>query len=648
ALYERLDEVKGKRRETLAEHRADALLSRELASLRRDVALDLPGGLADLARRPPDNKALNELFTKLEFTGLAVRYVEEEPVPEGPELVQTGFATVQTEAELDALGRALAASERFAFQAFLSDVHPVAARLVGLAFATDLERAWYVPLGHWTLEPRGQLHAAAVLARLGPLLADPAKEKLVTDVKTAIETGTRHGFELRGVTFDPMLASYLADAGQFEHSLDNIAKGSLGHEAVAYSAIAGSGKRQEPPEQVPVQNFAPWACERAQLTVAATDALRPRLAELEASAALLDDVELPLARVLADMELTGVKVDVALLNELSAELGARARVLEAEAHAAAGKEFAIGSPKQLGDVLFTDLGLPTVKKTRTGWSTDSEVLEELMESHDHPLPALVLEWRKVQKLKSTYTDVLPALVRKETGRVHTLFNQAVAATGRLSSESPNLQNIPVRTEEGRRIRAAFVPADGNLLVSADYSQIELRILAHLSGDERMTRGFVDGADIHRRTASEMLGVPEGDITALQRGMAKAINFGILYGMSAARLSREQGITRAEARDYIDAYYARYPRIRRWKEDVLNEARLRGYVKTLFGRVRMVGDLRSRNRMASMAAERVAINTPVQGSAADIIKIAMVSLHERLRREIPGASLLLQVHDELVF
>lgn len=645
ALYERLGEVKGKRRENLADNRDKALLSRELATLRRDVPLDLPGGLADLRRQEPDNKALNELFTRLEFSGLAGRYVDAPPPASGPELLQTGFRTAQSEAALDALARALTAAERFAFQVFTSDTHPVAARLVGLAFATDLERAWYVPLGHWTLEPEGQLAAELVLGRLSPLLADPAREKLVTDVKTAIEAGARHGFALRGVTCDPMLASYLVDAGQFEHSLDNIAKGSLGHEALAYTAIAGSGKRQEPPQQVPVASFAPWACERVQLTIAATDALRPRLAELEQSAALLTDVELPLARVLAAMELTGVRVDVPLLHALSAELGARARALEADAHAAAGKDFALGSPKQLGDVLFGDLGLPTGKKTRTGWSTDSEVLEELREHH--PLPGLVLEWRKLQKLKSTYTDVLPALVRPETGRVHTSFNQAVAATGRLSSENPNLQNIPIRTDEGRRIRAAFIPADGNVLVSADYSQIELRILAHLSGDERMTRGFLDGADIHRRTASEMLGVPEGDITSQQRGMAKAVNFGILYGMSAVRLAREQGITRSEARDYIDAYYARYPRVRRWKEDVLSEARLRGYVSTLFGRVRLVGDLRARNRMASMAAERVAINTPVQGSAADIIKIAMVSLHARLERELPEARLLLQVHDELV-
>ncbi|MFT7581097.1 MAG: DNA polymerase-1 [Myxococcota bacterium] len=364
---------------------------------------------------------------------------------------------------------------------------------------------------------------------------------------------------------------------------------------------------------------------------------------------LYREMEHPLAFVLAEMEGEGVSIDVPLMRRLSHDLGERARLLEQQAHAAAGRPFALGSPKQLAEVLFNELGLPPSKKTKTGYSTDSSVLEEL--SAVHPLPVLVLEWRQVSKLKSTYTDVLPTLVQPRTGRIHTIFNQAVAATGRLSSEQPNLQNIPIRTETGRRIRGAFVAragADNPILVSADYSQIELRILAHLSGDARMQQAFHDGADIHRRTAAEMLGKDESEVTGDERAMAKTINFGILYGMSAFRLAKEQGISRSEAKDYIEAYYARYPAIRTWKEGILKVGRASGYVQTLFGRIRNVSDLRSRNGIARSGAERVAINTPVQGTAADIIKKAMVSVDARLKRELPSAKMVLQVHDELVF
>jgi len=646
-VYDNLGSIRGKRRENLERHRDDAVLSRRLATLADDVELDLD--FADLARSEPDREALSELFRRLEFTALYRDYHAPGAAPAGavdvPTLSRDAFRVAWDADELAALVRAAEGAERIALTALTSEPHPIAGELVGLSVAVDEARAWYLPLRHRTLEAGTQLDPTAALDALRPLLEDAERPKAAHDTKRLVEVLAREGITVRGVDFDPMLASYLLDAGRYAHTLPNIALTWLDHKALAYADVAGSGARQKRPDQVPIETLAPHACEEAQLTLCLAPILGPRLTDAGLDG-LLRDMELPLAAVLADMELAGIRVDVDVMAGLSAELGARADALEARAHEAAGRTFSLGSPKQLAEVLFGDLGLTPIKKTRTGYSTDSSVLEEL--ASEHPLPELALEWRHITKLKSTYTDVLPTLVDPRTGRIHTLFNQAVAATGRLSSEAPNLQNIPIRTEDGRRIRAAFVPAEGARLFCADYSQIELRILAHLSGDERMQRGFAEGADIHRRTAAEMLEVPEDAITSEQRGMAKAINFGILYGMSAFRLSREQGLSRQEAKAYIDAYYARYPRIRAWKQEILEAGRRDGYVSTLFGRIRNVADLGARNGIARAAAERIAVNTPVQGSAADIIKAAMIAIHRRLSRELPSARLLLQVHDELVF
>jgi len=661
-VYANLERIKGKRKQTLADNKDNAYLSKRLATLRTDVPLGL--GLEDLARKDPNRAALAELFGRLEFKAWQREYLDEpteEELADAQQVVadlnDPVVVTVRTPDALRAMVTELAAAERIAVAVQTTDPHPVAARLVGLSLATDPKRAWYVPVAHGAVDDAAQtslfsapatpaqLPLDAVLDALGPVLRDAEIPKAVFDAKDALQIFRFAGVELAGVTFDPMLASYLLDAGRYQQNLANVAVTWLEHRVTTYEELAGRGKKQKRRDELTIDELAPFACEEPRVVLALQDALAPRL-ESEGLDGLLRDMELPLSAVLADMEATGIRIDKELMRRLSIELGARADELERQAHEAAGRPFSVGSPKQLAEVLFEELGLPVIKRTKTGASTDSSVLEELEEQH--PLPALVLEWRRVSKLKSTYTDVLPTLIRPETGRIHTIFNQAVAATGRLSSEAPNLQNIPVRTEDGRKIREAFVADDGNVIVSADYSQIELRILAHLAGDERMQQGFHDGVDIHRRTASEVLQIPFDDVSNEQRSMAKAINFGILYGMSAFRLSREQGISRGEAQQYIDDYYARYPKIRQWKDGVLQRGRASGYVSTMFGRIRGVGDLASRNGIARRAAERVAINTPVQGTAADIIKAAMVKLHARLGRELPSARLLLQVHDELVF
>ena len=635
--------IRGRRGEILAEHRDMAYLSQRLATVHREAPIGV--GLADLARREPDRPALAALFRRLEFKSWLRRFTDGDADPEREALTRDGFALVRTPSELRALTDALATSGGFAFDTETTSLRPVEAGLVGLSFAIDPRRAWYVPVAHLSLDARPQVGVAAALDALGPLLSDPALPKAAQNGKYDVQVLRCHGVEVRGITFDTMLASYLADADKYQHSLDNIALDRLGHRTIRFEDVAGKGKHQVTFDQVPVETARDYACEDAQLVMALQPGLRRDLERLGLSG-LLTDLELPLALVLADMELTGVRVDTQLLRRLSDDLGRRARQIEARAHTLAGRPFAVGSPKQLAQILFDELGLTPVKRTKTGYSTDSGVLEELAAAHE--LPGAVLEWRQLSKLKSTYTDVLPTLVSPRSGRIHTSYNQAVAATGRLSSTEPNLQNIPIRTEEGRRIREAFVADPGHVLLAADYSQIELRVLAHLAGDEGMREAFHQGVDIHQRTASEVFGVPLEEVTREQRGMAKTINFGVLYGMSAFRLARQQGVPRAAAQEFIDRYFARFPRVLAWKDATLAEARAKGRVQTILGRVRRVGGIDSKNAQARHAAERVAVNTPVQGSAADIIKLAMVRIHRRLAAELPQVRMVLQVHDELVF
>ena len=640
-VYAAIDTQKGKRRDNLEAHEVDAYLSQQLVQLR--THLEVPVTAADLAVREPDRGRLSELFGRLEFKDWQREYFDAGPGP----LSRAGFALVGDHAGLTDLVARLREAGSFSMVAMTADPAPLTAPLVGLAFAIDPSEAWYVPLGGSgsLLDPIQTLPPDAVLTALGPLLADPTVAKGTDDAKALVEVLAQAGLSLGGLDFGVELASYVVDPGRNAHGLAAIAFEQLRHEMIAVGSLNGATKKGHHFDLVPLDEARDYACERAQVVAA----VRPRLAkELEKTGVtqLLAELELPLARVLADMERVGVAVDVPALKRLSAELGSEAAKLEQEAHDLAGGAFNLGSPAQVGEVLFERLKLPVKKRTRTGYSTDSEVLEEL--GALHPLPGKLLAWRKLSKLKSTYTDALPEQVHPLTGRIHTTFNQAVAATGRLSSTEPNLQNIPIRTPQGQRVRECFVAEAGNVLLAADYSQIELRILAHLCGDERLKQAFLDGADVHTRTATELFEVAEDSVTRGQRALAKTMNFAILYGMSAWRLAREQDISREEADATIDRYFARYPRILAWKEELLEEARQSGQVTTLMGRVRQVPDLRARSSFARGGAERIAVNTPVQGSAADLIKKAMIDVHPLLAERFPRAHMLLQVHDELVF
>ena len=648
-VYEHIDDIKGKRRENLEEFREQAYLSQTLATVHLEVPVDVK--LEDLALVEPDRATLTAFFSRMgfktwhrEFHDADGAETAEDAAP-SPKLGRDGFRLVRTEAELQQLASILRVAPTIAFDTETTGLDPRRASLVGLSFATDTVHAWYVPVGHMTLDADPQLSKERVLEVLGPILEDPTRPKAAHNTKYDRHVLRKEGVHLRGPIFDTMLASYVADAGRYRHSLDNVALDRLNHKTITFSEVAGSGKGQVTFDQVPVATARDYACEDAQLVLALKGGLEEEMDALGVTH-VFQDVEIPLESVLADMEHTGVAIDCERLADLSVELGRRAAEMEKRCHDIAGEPFNLGSTKQLAVILFERMGLKPIKKTKTGFSTDSSVLEQLADKHE--LPAVILAWRSVTKLKSTYADVLPTLVNPDTGRIHTSFNQAVAATGRLSSADPNLQNIPVRTEDGRRIRAAFVAPGGHVLLSADYSQIELRVLAHLSGDAAMQKAFCDGADIHRRTAAELFGAFEEMVSREQRNVAKTINFGILYGMSAFRLAREQGMPRRDAQAIIDRYFARYPGIQTWKDRTLAEALDTGRVSTMLGRIRRIPDIKSASQMARRAAERVAINTPVQGTAADIIKLAMVELHPRLTAEMPEAKMVLQVHDELVF
>jgi DNA polymerase-1 len=642
-IYANIGSLKGKRRENLETFKDQAYLAQKLATVACDVPVDI--AIDGMGIQEPDRQALTELFGRLGFKSWHREFHESDAVDSEPTLASEGYTLVRTEAELAALVDALRSAPLIAFDTETTGLDPRRSDLVGLSFAVDAKRAWYVPVRHRGPGDEKHLGPDTVLAALDPILADAARPKAAHNAKFDIQVLRHAGVTVRGLTFDTMLASYLLDPGRYAHSLDNVALDRLNYKTTKFTDVAGTGKSQVTFDYVPLATARDYACEDAQVVVALEALFRPEL-EAAGLTGLLTDLELPLCQVLAEMEDTGVRIDSARLEALSAELGARAERLEADAQVLAGEPFSLGSPKQIGHILFEVLGLPSSKKTKTGWSTDSSVLEELADAH--PLPAQILEWRQVTKLKSTYTDVLPTLVNPNTGRIHTSYNQAVAATGRLSSTDPNLQNIPVRTEDGQRIREAFVAEPGRVLLSADYSQIELRVLAHMAGETAMQRAFNDGADIHARTAHELFGTPEAEVTRQERSVAKTINFGILYGMSAFRLAREQNLSRSEAQAIIDRYFARYPRIQRWKDQTLEAAQKDGQVSTMLGRIRRIPDISSKNVMARRGAERVAINTPIQGTAADIIKLAMVRLHRELPKAVPDALMVMQVHDELVF
>ena len=628
----------------LAAERANADLSYQLATIKTDVELD--AGPSDLANGEPDREALLALFTRLEFnTWLEELLGDADPGAEAEQATGV-YETVLDAADFDRWLQRLTAAEVFAFDTETTSLDYMEAQVVGVSFAVAVGEAAYVPLAHDYLGAPAQLDRDMVLGRLQPLLEDADKAKLGQNLKYDASVLANHGITLRGIAFDTMLESYVLDSTGSRHDMDSLALKYLGMKTIHFEDVAGKGAKQLTFNQVKVEDAAPYAAEDADITLRLHQALWPKLQAEPTLASVFEDIERPLVPVLSRIERQGALISRELLAQQSTELGARLTELRDDAYGLAGQEFNLGSPKQLGEILFQKLELPVIKKTPKGApSTAEDVLAEL--ALDYPLPKLLLEYRSLSKLKSTYTDKLPEMINPRTGRVHTSYHQAVTATGRLSSSDPNLQNIPIRTEEGRRIRQAFIAPQGYRIVAADYSQIELRIMAHLSGDEGLLQAFNDGRDVHRATAAEVFDVEEEEVSGDQRRKAKAINFGLIYGMSAFGLAKQLHLGRNEAQLYIDRYFERYPGVAQYMDRTRALAREQGYVETLFGRRLYLPEINARNKMRAQAAERTAINAPMQGSAADIIKKAMLSVDRWLQHGDADARMIMQVHDELV-
>jgi DNA polymerase-1 len=665
ALLDAAEEIEGTRvRNALLAHGDEARLSKELVTIRLDapVALDL----AALRREPPDRARLRELFLALEFHTLAREYAPEEPEADeaapGPAADERVYEAITAAEELAPVLERLREAGTIAVDTETTSIDPVRAKLVGVSLAAEPGRAWYLPFGHVppasTPDAEGNPSFAfdamevpnlpsirsEEMAPLRALLADPAVRKVGHNIKYDMIVLERAGAPLGGVDFDTSLASYCLDPGKRAHSLDVLGLERLKRKLISYSDVTGSGRAQIPFAEVPLDRATEYAAEDADVSLQLFGILRDDLAAHE-MLDLLHEVEMPLVPVLAAMEMRGVRIDEAFFARLAEKFAGELQLLEEEIHKLAGGEVNLRSVPQLRELLFETLELPVVKKTKTGPSTDESVLSELAED-GHQVPRLILEYRELDKLDSTYVRKLPAMVNPETGRIHTSFNQTVAATGRLSSSDPNLQNIPIRTPLGREIRKGFVPADGHRFVSADYSQIELRVLAHLSGDPAFVEAFRSGGDIHRETAARIFGVPAAKVTPAMRDRAKTINFGTIYGQGPVSLSRQLGISRGEAEDFIEGYFERFAGVRDYLEEMKETAREKGYVETLLGRRRYIPEIRSRNPGVRGFGERTATNSPIQGTAADLIKLAMIRLHERFGNG--PARMLLQVHDELLF
>jgi DNA polymerase-1 len=564
-------------------------------------------------------------------------------------LPQADYTTVLERGQFDAWLERLRAAPLFSFDTETTSLDYMQARVVGVSFAVEPGEAAYVPLAHCYPGAPEQLDREEILAALKPLLEDPGRRKVGQNLKYDMSVLANHGITLRGIAFDTMLESYVLNASAGRHDMDSLAERYLQHHTIHFEDIAGKGAKQLTFDQIPLEQAGPYAAEDADITLRLHQALWPRLEQTPPLGDVLTGMEVPLVSVLSRMERRGVRLDRKMLGIQSAELAKHMHSLEQQAYGIAGRSFNIGSPKQIGQIFFDELKLPVIAKTPKGApSTAESVLQDLAEQ-GHELPQVILQYRGLAKLKSTYTDKLPDLVNRDTGRLHTSYHQAVAATGRLSSSDPNLQNIPVRSEEGRRIRQAFVPEPGWRMLAADYSQIELRIMAHLSADKGLLNAFAAGADIHRATAAEVFGVDSPDaVTPEQRRSAKAINFGLIYGMSAFGLARQLGIERADAQEYVDLYFARYPGVKAFMEGTREKARAQGYVETLFGRRLYLPEINARNQQVRAAAERTAINAPMQGTAADIIKRAMLAVDAWILNDAPAVHMLMQVHDELVF
>ncbi|MDF5703115.1 DNA polymerase I [Aeromonas hydrophila subsp. hydrophila] len=631
-------------------------LSYVLATIKTDVALEQ--SLEELQLGPIDKEALLAVYREYELRNL-IKELEsggaEESEAESDEegaapaaAIETDYRCILDEAEFDEWLARLQAAPLFAFDTETTSLDYMEARVVGVSFAIEPGKAAYVPFGHDYLGAPAQLSEALVLGKLKPLLEDPARLKVGQNLKYDRNVLLNHGIELQGIAYDTMLESYVLNSTASRHDMDSLARRYLNAETISFEEIAGKGVKQLTFNQIELEQAAPYAAEDADITLRLHQTLWGKLSAEPGLAKVFSEIELPLLPVLARMERLGTTIEPKLLHQQSQEIEVRLAELEKQAHELAGQEFNLSSPKQLGEILFTKLGLPIIKKTPKGApSTAEEVLAELAETYE--LPQLLMEHRGLAKLKSTYTDKLPLMIKPQTGRVHTSYHQAVAATGRLSSTDPNLQNIPVRNEQGRRIRQAFIPCAGYKLVAADYSQIELRIMAHLSGDKGLLTAFAEGKDIHKATAAEVFGVALEAVTSDMRRSAKAINFGLIYGMSAFGLAKQLGIGRAEAQKYMDLYFERYPGVLEYMERTRQQADAQGYVETLFGRRLYLPDIKSRNAGLRKAAERAAINAPMQGTAADIIKRAMINVDGWIRGiEDQSIRMLMQVHDELVF
>ncbi|NOQ41749.1 MAG: DNA polymerase I [Desulfuromusa sp.] len=639
-LLANIDQVKGKKRqENLREFADQARLSRQLADLVYD--LDIEVTLDELALVEPDRDALEVLFKQLEFPKLLQEFTGK-PLEDSK---AGDYLAVLTEAELDSMIEQLKSAGRFAIDTETTSLVAVQAELVGLSFALQPDHGWYLPVGHSYLGVPQQLAQKMVLEKLRPLLEDSRYKKIGQNIKYDALVLRNAGIELAGIDIDTMVLSYVTHPQSKSHGLDALAIEHLNHRMIPYTEMTGRGKKQICFSEVEVEKAVRYAAEDADMTWRLAEKLLSQL-PAEGSKKLFHEVEMPLVDVLTRMEWCGIRIDADFLGKLSGQLGKKLKILEGEIHSLAGGAFNITSPKQLGEILFEKLALPKGKKTKTGWSTNVDVLNGLAEKHK--IAAKILEYRSVSKLNSTYTDALPKLLNPATGRLHTSFNQAVTATGRLSSSDPNLQNIPIRTAEGRRIREAFIPEDGWILLSADYSQVELRVMAHMADVTALKESFVAGEDIHKRTASEIFNVFPEMVSDEMRRQAKTINFGVLYGMGAFSLAKDLGISRAEAQQFIDHYFERYPAILKYLEEKKAEAREYQYVTTLLGRRCAIPEINSKNGAVRSYAERNAINYPIQGSAADIIKVAMVNIDRRLHAEKLQTRMLLQVHDELVF
>ena len=664
-LYENLDKVPGlaiRGAKTLPaklqEHRDSAFLSYELATIKCDVPLDVE--VDALVCGEPDREALLKLYAEMEFKSWIADVQRDAPragaaatamVEAAPPAVavEAQYETILDQARFDVWLAKLRQAPLFAFDTETTGLDAQKAQLVGVSFAVTPHEAAYVPLAHDYEGAPVQLDREAVLLALKPLLEDPAKGKIGQNAKYDINilANATPAIELRGVAYDTMLESYVFNSTGSRHDMDSLAQKYLDHTTIAFEDIAGKGAKQLTFNQIPLDKAGPYAAEDADITLRLHHALQARLAETPSVQSVLMDIEMPLVPVLARIERQGALVDAKLLGVQSGELGAKMVELEREAIELAGEPFNLGSPKQLGVILYDKLGMPVLSKTAKGQpSTAEAVLDELAEQ-GYPLPKVLMQYRTLSKLKSTYTDKLPGQINPRTGRVHTSYQQAVAATGRLSSSDPNLQNIPIRSAEGRRIRQAFIASPGYKLMAADYSQIELRIMAHLAKDEGLLHAFRNNLDVHRATAAEVFGVALEAVTTDQRRSAKAINFGLIYGMSAFGLAKQIGVDRKQSQDYIDRYFARYPGVLAYMERTRTQAAEQGFVETLFGRRLYLPDINAKNPALRKGAERTAINAPMQGTAADIVKRAMVTVDNWLSDSGLDARVILQVHDELV-